>query len=422
VVKRTRWVVLAALLLSSCQTHFVGGWLPWFASSRTAELDTITSPAASPLFNEVSLFWYGAHGAGSPLSIDVLGSGSSPVSLATSAQRLHDAGILVIPTIADGTGAGVMRGVIADPAARAAHEDQIVSLVLSNPNYDGIDLDYEVFAFGDRIGSQQVGADADNWVTFITELGAKLHAQNKRLTVTIPPTYETQGLNTTITHGYPFYNQQRIAPAVDGIRLMMYDWSVGSAGPMSPMFWVDAAIAYSNAAMDNATPAQPHSKMQLGIPAYGREWRTQKNSNEFCPAGAAGRSSITMKVASTLASAKPGAVAVRDNNYDEMTVAWDDVVTGPAVAVTPPVVAIPTPAVGSVSNPGAVGGLQPAQRLTPPSSIVSCTVHHLAWFPDAASLQNRAQRAVNAGWKGIFIWALGYETPDVLPALGNVGP
>jgi spore germination protein YaaH len=66
--------------------------------------------------------------------------------------------------------------------------------------------------------------------------------------------------------------------------------------------------------------------------------------------------------------------------------------------------------------------LQPAQRLTPPSAIVSCTVHHMAWFPDAASIQNRAQRAVNAGWRGIFIWALGYETPDVLPALGNVGP
>jgi hypothetical protein len=401
----------------------VGGWLPWFASSRTAELSTITGSAA-PLFNEVSLFWYGAHGAGAPLSIDVLGSASSPASLADSAAKLHAAGILVIPTIADGTGPGVMRGIIADvPAgARAAHEDQIVSLVLSDPNYDGIDLDYEVFAFGDHIGGQAVGTDADNWVTFITELGAKLHAQSKRLTVTIPPTYVTQGLNTPITHGYPFYNQQRIGPAVDSIRLMMYDWSVGSAGPMSPMFWVDAAIAFSNAAMDAATPAQPHSKMQLGIPAYGREWRTQKYPSEFCPAGAAGRTSITMKVATTLVGAHPGAVAVRDGNYDEMTVTWDDVVTGPAVPVTPPVVPIPTPAVGSVNSPGGVSALQPAQRLTPPSTIVSCTVHHVAWFPDAASLQNRAQRAVGAGWRGIFIWALGYETPDVLPALANVGP
>ena len=66
--------------------------------------------------------------------------------------------------------------------------------------------------------------------------------------------------------------------------------------------------------------------------------------------------------------------------------------------------------------------MQPAQRLNPPSSIVSCTVRHTAWFPDAASLQNRAQHAMNNGWRGIVIWALGYETADVLPALANVGP
>jgi len=395
----------------------VGGWLPWFASSRTAELGTITSPSAAPLFNEVSLFWYGAHGAGSPLSIDVLGSASSPAALADAAAKLHAAGILVIPTIADGTGAGVMRSIIADPTARAAHEDQIVGLVLSNPNYDGIDLDYEVFAFGDHIGGQAVGADADNWVSFVTELGTKLHANGKRLSITIPYTFETQGANGPVTHGYPFYSQDRLgpSPSVDSIRLMMYDWSVSFAGPISPMWWVDASIAYSSAHV-------PPAKMQLGIPAYGREWRTQKYPTEFCPAGAAGRTSITMKVASTLVAAHPGAVAARDATYDEMTVTWDDVVTGPAVAVTPPVVPIPTPAVGSVNSPGGVSSLQTAQRLTPPSSIVSCTVHHVAWFPDAASLQNRAQHAMSAGWRGIFIWALGYETPDVLPALGNVGP
>jgi hypothetical protein len=162
--------------------------------------------------------------------------------------------------------------------------------------------------------------------------------------------------------------------------------------------------------------------MQLGIPAYGREWRSQRNAGEFCPAGALGRSSITMKVASGLVGAHAGAVPARDNNYDEMTVAWDDVVTGPSSPVTPPVVPIPPSGIGGVSSPGDMAPLQPAQRLTPPSSIVSCTVHHMAWFPDAASIQNRAQRAVNAGWRGIFIWALGYETSDALVALGNVGP
>jgi hypothetical protein len=162
--------------------------------------------------------------------------------------------------------------------------------------------------------------------------------------------------------------------------------------------------------------------MQLGIPAYGREWRTQRYPTEFCPVGATGRSSITMKVAATLVGSHPGAVPARDNNYDEMTVTWDDVVTGPSAPITPPVVPIPPPGGGPINTPGNAATLQLAQRLTPPSSIVSCTIHHVAWFPDAASIQNRAQRAINAGWRGIFIWALGYETPAALTALGNVGP
>ena len=129
-----------------------------------------------------------------------------------------------------------------------------------------------------------------------------------------------------------------------------------------------------------------------------------------------------MKVASGLVGAHPGAVPARDNNYDEMTVAWDDVVTGPSSPVTPPVIPTPPSGIGGVTSPGDIATLQPAQRLTPPSTIVSCTVHHMAWFPDATSVQNRAQRAVSAGWRGVFIWALGYETPDALAALGNVGP
>ena len=413
-VKRARWVLLAAVLLSSCQSHFVGGWLPWFASTRDAELTTITNSGASSLFNEVSLFWYGAHGAGSPLTIDVLGSGSSAAALDNSTARLKAAGVLVIPTIADGTSAGVMRAIIADPTARAAHEDQIVNLVMAK-GYDGIDLDYEVFAFGDHIGGQASGPDTDNWVAFVHELAGKLHAQSKLLAVTVPPTWQTQGLNTPVTHGYPFYSQDRIAADVDRLRLMVYDWSVSVAGPMSPMFWVDQVMTYSSAVV-------PAAKLQLGIPAYGREWRTQLNRTEFCPVGAVGKSSITMKVAATLASTHPGAVAVRDNNYDEMTVTWDDVMSGSAAPVTVPSDPVPPAGIGSVGTPADGGGLQYAQRLNPPSSIVSCTVHHVAWFPDAASLQNRAQRAINAGWRGIFIWALGYETPDVYAALGNVGP
>ena len=60
---------------------------------------------------------------------------------------------------------------------------------------------------------------------------------------------------------------------------MVYDWSVGSPGPISPMSWVNLVIAYND-------PIVPNNKLQLGIPSYGRDWGRQVNAAEICPDGA----------------------------------------------------------------------------------------------------------------------------------------
>ena len=83
-----------------------------------------------------------------------------------------------------------MAATLADPALRAQHVADIVNLVVAN-GYDGIDLDYEVFAFSD--GSSSWAATQPNWTAFVTELGAALKAQGKLLAVTIPPPCNTAG-------------------------------------------------------------------------------------------------------------------------------------------------------------------------------------------------------------------------------------
>jgi hypothetical protein len=50
-------------------------------------------------------------------------------------------------------------------------------------------------------------------------------------------------------------------------------------------------------------------------------------------------------------------------------------------------------------------------------------VKHTVYYPDAASILQRAQAAVAAHWSGIVIWALGYEDSSaVLTALAGVAP
>jgi spore germination protein YaaH len=60
--------------------------------------------------------------------------------------------------------------------------------------------------------------------------------------------------------------------------------------------------------------------------------------------------------------------------------------------------------------------------LTPPLVQLSCTVRHYVYYPDATSIQQHAQAALDNGWSGIVIWALGYETADVYTLLGQTTP
>jgi spore germination protein YaaH len=196
---------------------------------------------------------------------------------------------------------------------------------------------------------------------------------------------------------------------------MVYDWSYagGPPGPISPMSWLNQVIAYSD-------PIVPNAKLQLGVPAYGRNWGRQAIASETCPDGSLKTSSVEMQNMPALIDAH-GATPARDVS-GEMAFSYDIVVTGPNTTPVPPPVFVPpahvVPTVKAAAN-GAAAGLQPARRRAPPPFDVTCTVRHFVHYPDATSIQQHAQAALAAGWSGVVIWALGYETGDVYTALAN---
>ena len=131
-----------------------------------------------------------------------------------------------------------------------------------------------------------------------------------------------------------------------------------------------------------------------------------------------------MKDAATLAAqviAANGAVLTRERG--ENKVVWTERVTGSRSApIPPPTFPPPSVVVGQIEEPGSAVGLERAARLTPPGSTVSCTLRHTMWYPDNASVVQRAQAAVDAGWSGIVIWALGYEDATLWSALAAIAP
>ena len=256
------------------------GWIPYWMTSPSRSQGVNSAVQNAAIFTDVSPFWYSAtakSGGGVQVAFNPNFS-NAKANAAWAMGQLKGAGLLVLPSIADGSGRGRMAATLADPALRAAHINDIVTLVTSN-GYDGIDLDYETFAFTD--GRASWAATQPNWTAFVNELSAALHAQGKLLAVTIPPPCTTTGVCGT-TSGYWVYNMTGIAPAVDRMRIMAYDYHVGAPGAIAPMPWVRAIVSYSASAMDPA-------KLQIGVPTYGRAWAIKKPSGGYqtsgsCPA------------------------------------------------------------------------------------------------------------------------------------------
>ena len=363
--------------------RIASGWLPYWMTSpnRPAGVESATQNA--DLFSEVSPFWYAATAkAGGGVKVGFNANFTNAAANSTWAmQQLKGAGLAVLPAIVDGAGKGRLAATLADPALRAQHVADLVTLVTSN-GYDGIDLDYEGFAFSD--GRDSWAATRPNWTAFVTELGAALDAQGKLLSVTIPPPCTMSGACGDDL-GYWVYNLRGIAPAVDRIRIMAYDYSVNGIGPIAPMPWVRAIVQYSASIMDPA-------KLQIGVPTYGRAW-TRKDGNAFrltgtCPApGTSAYRSLTAMASVTdrdipgvLASAgvKPEDIqwAEREQEnwvYYDKKVTWTDgsgaqqVCTAKRVMwwVSPQAVLARTQLVGEFGLAGAaywtIGGEDPAQ-------------------------------------------------------------
>lgn len=275
--------------------RIVSGWIPYWVSTPGSPSGITSAAQNADLITDVSPFWYSAtarSGGGVTVRVNPNFSGGSS-AIGWAMGQLRAAGLTILPAIADGSGKGRMAATLANPGLRAQHVADIVALVQQG-GFDGIDLDYETFAFSD--GSSSWGATQPNWTAFVQELGAALDAQGKLLSVTIPPPCGTSG-TCGPRSGYWVYNMAGIAPFVDRIRIMAYDYHVQGIGPIAPMPWVRSIVAYSASVMDA-------SKLQIGVPTYGRAWTRRTDNGGYRLAGTCptDRSSAAWRSATSMTS------------------------------------------------------------------------------------------------------------------------
>jgi spore germination protein YaaH len=346
--------------------RYMSGWLPYW-STQTATTSFLTN---SDLFSDISPFWHDARWDGSTVYIH---NHLTDSAMAAALAKLRGQGVKILPSITDGSGKGRMAATLDAPAKRAAHVQAIVDLVLAE-GYDGIDLDYETFAYTD--GQSSWAATRPDWVAFVKDLATALHAQGKLLAVTVPPMYDADYDGSS---GYWVYDYAGIAESVDILRIMAYDYSVGSPGPIAPLPWVRKVAAFAGTQV-------PKGKVQLGIPVYGRNWYTGKSGT--CPVGQEiNNRNYSMTSANALASLAEDGVAPsqisRDAASGENTVTYSIVYKG----------------------------------LDAKGEKTECTVNRRAFFADATSVADRVRVARDAGLGGAALWTIGGEAADQWPAV-----
>ena len=341
----------------------VSGWAPyWQTDSSLASFKTNAA-----MFSDVSLFAWSTVAADNIRTETV-----DPRAIRSFATAAAQARVPFIATIFDGMQKGELAAVLADPSSRALHINTLVQFVVDG-GFGGIDLDYEQFAFAD--GYDSWATTRPNWVAFITELAPRLHAEGKLLIVSAPPMYDKA---RTDESGYWVYDFEAIAPFIDSLRLMAYDFSTSEPGPIAPISWVAKVVSAARTMV-------PDKKIMLGVPVYGYSWVTGVTGT--CPADQEPRRrNLSIRTATQLAT-EPGVVSTPQLQQSERTLAYTEVLNGFDAAGT----------------------------------AVSCSVSRLAWYPDQQGVFDRVALAERENLAGVALWALGYDSEQAWDAIVAAG-
>jgi HAD superfamily hydrolase (TIGR01509 family) len=337
----------------------VDAWAPYWALPD-AQQTLATNDGR--ILRQVSPFWYSAHDA---TTITVAGN-LTPEATGDFISTARAAGAKVVPSIVDAMPAGGMAAVLADPASRAKHVATIADLAATN-HFDGIDIDYEQFAFADNRATWATTRPL--WIDFITELGTRLHADGRTLSVSVP--HISDGGRTDAS-GYWVYDYAGMAPHVDQIRIMAYDYSTDKPGPIAPLAFVEQAITAAKKAVHD------DSKLTLGVALYGYNWPIATVGT--CPADQEGKTSVSQR------------------NIDEL------ITKRTATPVFDPV----------------TGESSFTYQLAVTDATTTCTQTREVHYVDAEGARERIDLARRERLGAVSLWALGFDSPATWQSIAQL--
>ncbi len=175
----------------------------------------------------------------------------------------HEAGKRVHITIV-GTGNDDIASLVTNTNSRENFIDNVSQLLVSYP-FDGLQLDFEL------AGSTSPAVQA-GYVTLLENLKAELKSLSPNLVLSVAV------FGTAASKDTDFWDIEHIAPHIDRLIIMSYDYHVRSsdvAGPVAPLFGKETGRYEDDITSNIRDFLQyvPPEKILLGIPFYGYEWQ-----------------------------------------------------------------------------------------------------------------------------------------------------
>ncbi|AFV03699.1 MULTISPECIES: cell wall-binding repeat-containing protein [unclassified Dehalobacter] len=164
----------------------------------------------------------------------------------------HSKGAQVVPMVM--SSGSTADSVLQNATKRSTFVNSSLKLI-AETNADGILVDMEALS-----ESSEEGLTA-----LMQDLYTRLHPQGKLVMVSV-----MSKTSETAQPWYDEYDYSDLAQYVDYVQIMSYDkhYSTSAPGPIAPLDWVREVIAY-------AVTEIPSEKILMGVPYYGRAWRTE---------------------------------------------------------------------------------------------------------------------------------------------------
>lgn len=215
---------------------------PWFVEGDPAALTSLQQHAR--FMTHISPSWYS-------MSADGTINGGPDWQVINVARN---AGIALHPLISNAGFSPQVATQILKTAQRRANAAERIAEMVVYDGYDGINLDFE----------GTFGPSRSHYSDFVHRLADKLHTAGKWVTVDVGA--QTRPVSTySPTSWVAPFDYKALGHACDAVMIMAYAYSVGLPGPIAPLWWVKATLAFARTQM-------PAKKIVVGLPFYGMHW------------------------------------------------------------------------------------------------------------------------------------------------------